>query len=98
MARQDKLYLPGGSPIGFFNPVILRVIVDILPSTRTFIPESRSDFALESRILNPEPEVREVPDSEKSIDDPLPGCLRADVCCFLCCTQVFYLVASHAGV
>ena len=48
--RRKQAFILRVSPIGFFAPVIPRVIFGIPPPAHTFNPKSRSDFALKSRI------------------------------------------------
>ena len=55
---KERFKLGRGSPIGFFNPVIPRVI------SGTHLPRILS-------IPNPELQIREIPDTEKLIVDPL---------------------------
>ena len=58
------------SPIEFFNPVIPRVIFGTPPPAHTFNPETLPDFAVKSRIANPELRIREIPYPGKPIVDP----------------------------
>ena len=59
-----------GSPIGFFNPVIPRVIFDFWhPTSSAYFP-SRISPRFRFKIPNPEPQIREIRHPEKIIGDP----------------------------
>ena len=61
------------SAIEFFNPVIPRVIFGTPPPAHTFNPETLPDFAVKSRIANPELQIREIPYPGKPTVDPRPS-------------------------
>ena len=71
-----------GSPIGFFNPVIptQNFVQARTPEGCFWQPTSRANFQsrisprLCFRIPNPQPEIREIQDPEKPIDDPQASC------------------------
>ena len=72
-------WLHRGSPIGFFNPVIstLNFVQSRNPEGRYWHPTYRAYFPSRIspwfcfKILNPELQIREVPDPEKIIWNPL---------------------------
>ena len=58
------------SPIEFFNPVIPRVVFGTPPPAHTFNPQTLPDFAVKSRMANPDLQIREIAYPGKPIGDP----------------------------